>query len=80
MHVRRFVGIPTVVFLLALGCQPGRDESTETPRHDAAVFYDTVSVRGGSFSADEDKILITTDETVPTTCTRSRSTVVLALN
>ncbi len=63
MHVRRFVGIPTVVFLLALGCQPGRDESTETPRHDAAVFYDTVSVRGGSFSADEDKILITTDET-----------------
>jgi prolyl oligopeptidase len=36
---------------------------TPTPRYTAAQFYETTSVRGGSFSHDESKLLISTNET-----------------
>lgn len=49
-----------------LGCA-AEDQAPEpkrpSARYDAATFYDTTSVFGGSFSADETKILITTDAT-----------------
>jgi dipeptidyl aminopeptidase/acylaminoacyl peptidase len=34
-----------------------------TPRYDAKTFYETTSVRGGTFSPDESSILVSTDAT-----------------
>ena len=44
---------------------PGADAAPQSgpPRYDAATFHDTLSVRGASFSHDEDEILIATDAT-----------------
>ncbi len=53
------VGLPT------LGCQPRTTESdkpAEVPRYPASAFHETVSHFGSSFSHDEDRILITSDE------------------
>jgi dipeptidyl aminopeptidase/acylaminoacyl peptidase len=59
-----FAGV--LAFAVLLGCAP--DQPASAPeraiaRYDAATFFDTVSVAGGSFSADESKVLISTNET-----------------
>jgi dipeptidyl aminopeptidase/acylaminoacyl peptidase len=52
------VGLPTV------GCQLIResDEPAEVPRYPAHAFHETVSHFGSSFSHDEERILVTSDE------------------
>ncbi|HXV59994.1 MAG TPA: prolyl oligopeptidase family serine peptidase [Vicinamibacteria bacterium] len=48
--------------LLALSCA-GREEPVVIPEYDAATFYDTITFGGPlSFSADETRILVTSDE------------------
>ena len=44
----------------AAGCAPA---TPEVPRYDARTFYDTEQVFGASFSADETRLLITSDRT-----------------
>jgi len=43
-------------------CAPSSEERT-VPTYDAATFYETTSIFGASFSADESQLLISSDET-----------------
>lgn len=45
---------------MAAGCS---GPSAPAPRYDAATFYETVSISGAAFSHDEQRLLISTDET-----------------
>ncbi len=47
-------------FAWAAACAP---DAPEVPRYDARAFYDTEQVFGASFSADETRILMTSDRT-----------------
>lgn len=50
------------MMLALIGCkEPSRQNSI--PRYDAATFFETTSIFGGSFSHDEERILISTDKT-----------------
>ena len=49
-----------VLLPLAVSCAP---EAPEIPSYDARAFYDTEQVFGASFSADETRILMTSDRT-----------------
>ena len=54
--------VATVV-ACSLGSERPAEPPREIARYDAETFFDTVSISGGSFSADESKILISTNET-----------------
>lgn len=56
--------------LMLVGCQdqqPGisarRDAPREVPTYDARTFYETTSLSGASFSPDESRILLSSDQT-----------------
>ncbi|HVS65483.1 MAG TPA: alpha/beta fold hydrolase [Thermoanaerobaculia bacterium] len=58
--------VSALALVLALACAPNAEApgepAREIERYDAATFFDTVSISGGSFSADESKVLISTNE------------------
>jgi dipeptidyl aminopeptidase/acylaminoacyl peptidase len=50
---------------LSIGCSPPAavsEKSVEVPRYPASAFFDTVTFYGNSFSHDEDRLLVTSDE------------------
>jgi dipeptidyl aminopeptidase/acylaminoacyl peptidase len=53
------------VLLAAAGCRRATDAGVVAPiaTYPAAAFHETVSVSGSSFSADESRVLLTSDET-----------------
>ncbi len=56
---RSWAALATATLLVA-GCAP---EAPEIPSYDARAFYDTEQVFGASFSADETRLLMTSDRT-----------------
>ena len=62
-HAR--IGIPALIagiaFVFAACTVPTAEGPT--PRYDAKTFYETTSISGGSFSHDEERVLISTDAT-----------------
>ncbi len=71
MLVRKSLGytvasVCVTMVLLATGCATLDRHQTRAevvPQYDAKTFYETVSIRGASFSNDESKLLISTDQT-----------------
>ncbi|UCF69228.1 MAG: hypothetical protein JSV80_08095, partial [Acidobacteriota bacterium] len=47
--------------ILAGGCAPAPDVAREVPEYDAATFYETTAIGGASFSANESRILMSSD-------------------
>lgn len=47
--------------LLSMAGDGGPDKMTKVPQFDAAAFYETVSYVGASFSADESRLLLSSD-------------------
>ncbi|HVS12345.1 MAG TPA: S9 family peptidase [Thermoanaerobaculia bacterium] len=56
-------GALALATLSACAGDPPAAPERDVARYDAATFFDTVSVTGGSFSSDEAKLLISTNET-----------------
>ena len=57
MRARILVPIFTAILLIPLGC--GKEE---IPLYTAAQFMQTTSIYGGSFSHDEQRLLVSSDE------------------
>jgi prolyl oligopeptidase len=57
------VSLALLLVCVAAGCSSQEPPPPEAPQYDAATFFKTASVFGGSFSADESSLLITTDST-----------------
>ena len=51
-----------LITLTLVGCSRTTEEQT-VPTYDAATFFETTSITGASFSADESQILMSSDET-----------------
>jgi len=60
--------IPSLLAILIISCSPATEETQQEPVREITEYtieqlMDNINIRGGSFSPNEDKLLITSDET-----------------